>query len=194
MPKLRFFLIAAFFCLLSVVAKAHPHVWVYTDVEILVSNKKITGLKVAWNFDEIYSASFLKDADINKNMKLEEDEIKHTLQSVFHDNLDALYGFMHIQMNQKKSEFTVENPKVWMGDDETLTYTFEIKFEEAIQANGLHDIAFYDPEFYIAFEQSYDMKFSEKLPCTYKLEEKLGLTIYEGLFSPEIYQLTCKET
>lgn len=191
MPTLKLFLILLAFTLLPNWSNAHPHVWVYTSVEILLSNKQITGVKVHWNFDELYSASFLQDADANQNLKLEENELRYTLNSVFKDNLEALYSFMHIKMDQQKSKFKLLNPKIWMGDDETLNYVFELELEEPVSLDGLHEIAFYDPEFYISFEQDLDLKWSQETECAYKLRENRKIIIYDGLVHPETYQLNC---
>lgn len=178
--------------MLSNLSNAHPHIWVYTNVELLMSQNEITGVKVHWNFDEIYSASFLEDADTNRNMKLEDNEVQYTLNSVFKENLDALYNFMHIQFNGTKSHFTIDKPKIWMGENETLNYTFELKLEKPVTIEGKHEIAFYDPEFYVSFEQSYEMEIPEQAQCSYELEENEGISIYGGLMHPETYKLYCK--
>lgn len=193
MPTLKLLLLTFALSISSNSSNAHPHIWVYTDVELLVAQNEITGIKVHWNFDEIYSASFLEYADINRNMKLEEDEVQYILKSVFRDNLEALYTFMHIQMHGKKNKFHLKSPKIWMAKDETLHYVFALILEEPVSIKGNHEIAFYDPEFYVSFEQSYEMKIPEQAKCLYELEENKDISIYEGLMHPETYKLQCKE-
>ena len=76
------------------VALAHPHIWVYTDVEVLAQGDLATGLKVHWNFDELYSASFMHEADQNGDRHLSQNELKHTVDTVFGDNVvNILYMY-----------------------------------------------------------------------------------------------------
>lgn len=192
MPQLIVLLFIGLFFFSIKPAHAHPHIWVYTDVEVLSDNQSMTGLKVHWNFDELYSASFLEEADKNGNMKLEEEETYETIQSVFQENPQDLFPFMHVVLGGKKQTFHLENPKIWMAEDETLHYTFNIVLDEPSQLKGGHEIGFFDPEFYVSFEQELDLKLPQGFQCSSKLEENKNISIYDGLVHPETYQLNCK--
>ena len=194
MPRLITTIFVGFLSLIAKPVQAHPHIWVYTSVEVLIDQQNITGIKVHWNFDELYSASFLEEADKNGNMELEPEETLDTIQSVFKENPQDLFPFMHILLNGSKQEFYLEDPKIWMATDETLHYTFDIVLNKPVPLKGHHEIGFFDPEFYVSFEQELDLKLPNNAQCLQLLEENKNITIYDGLVHPETYQLSCKGT
>lgn len=171
---------------------AHPHIWVYTDVAPVVRNGFINSFKVHWNFDEVYSATFIQDADTNFNGKIEESEVQHTIQTVFEQDPEILYTFMYMHLNGHKQKFTLNKPKIWLSEDETLNYSFDIIFDDPIPLVGVHEFGFFDPEFYVSFEQSYEIDLPENLNCSYELKENLEISIYDGLVNPETYKMKCE--
>tara|TARA_R110000868_G_scaffold262401_1_gene520980 strand:+ start:154878 stop:155462 length:585 start_codon:yes stop_codon:yes gene_type:complete len=185
------FLFLFLFTFSAQVAQAHPHIWAYTDVEILTDSNQITGLKVLWKFDELYSVAFLQDADLNKNMKLEKSETEYAIQTVFKENPESLFPFIYLRFNGKTHTFKFQNPTIWMAEDETLHYQFSIILDQPAPINGTHDIGFFDPEFYISFEQSYDLTLPQHAICKYELEENKNISIYGGLVNPETYKINC---
>lgn len=182
---------AIFAMLMPIVALAHPHIWVYTSIEMITENDKITALRVNWNFDELYSTSFLQEADENKNKKLEPEEAAKTIQAVFIDGQEDLYPFMYIRHNGQKIDFTLENPTIWM-EDETLRYQFDIKLKTPQPIKGTHALGIYDPEFYVAFEQDWTMKLPENVTCEQELAENKKISIYFDSVNPETYALACQ--
>ncbi len=191
MPRFIKFFVTFLMCVPSV-ALAHPHIWVYTDVEVLAQDGLATGLKVHWNFDELYSASFMHEADQNGDRHLSQNELKHTVDTVFGDNVVNLFPFMHIQFHQTKGGFAIQNPKIWMSEDETLHYQFDIVLDQPVPLKGVHEIGFFDPEFYVSFEQNYDLRMPTDSNCKAALEENVKITIYDGLIHPETYTLNCE--
>lgn len=173
-------------------AFAHPHIWVYTDVGVIVHQNNITGFNVTWNFDELYSAAFMQDADTNKNMQLEPVEAEETIQKVFIENPANLFPFIHIKLNGKDKKYQFKKPTIKMGEDETLYYTFSIILDEPTPITGAHEFGFFDPEFYVSFEQSYTLDLPQPSKCEYNLKENKNIFIYDGLVNPETYTLNCK--
>lgn len=171
-------------------AFAHPHVWVNTSLELLIEGKKITGIRAHLSFDEMYSTSFLMDADTNGNKKLDQNETQEIIQAVFLDNQKDLYPFMYMAPLGKEVKFTLHKPSIWM-EDEYLNYKFDIIFDEAKPVKGIHEFGMYDPEFYVAFEQDLDMKLPEGISCKQQLEENKNISIYMDMVNPETYTLVC---
>ena len=179
------------FLLLPMQSFAHPHVWVETSLKLLVNNGEITGIRVNWVFDELYSASFLLSADTNKNKKLEKAEAAHTVKTVFVDGQQRLHPFMHIVLNGSKTPFTLQNAQIWMEKDD-LNYQFDISLSTPQPINGQHEIGIYDPEFYVSFEQMPNIELPADVSCTQKLAENRNISIYFDMVNPETYALTCK--
>lgn len=193
MSKLILTTLTVFSLLLPQASWAHPHIWVYTNVELVTDQNKITALKVHWNFDELYSASFLEDADLNGNRILEEDEAQVVVSSVFEETPENLLPFVYLRWGGEAATFKFSEPKAWMDDNETLNYTFSIVLDEPVEMGGEHSIGFFDPEFYVSFEQELDIKLGKNTSCTSNLEENKNITIYDGLVNPETYTLNCQK-
>jgi ABC-type uncharacterized transport system substrate-binding protein len=187
------FIITLFCALMAgATALAHPHIWVYTTVELIEENGKAKGIRLHWNFDEMYSSTFLLQADENKNGKLEEDETLFTRAEVFENNPEGLTQFMLFKFNGEETQTTnFKDIKIWFDDKETLHYSFDLIFDAPKELTGKHTIGFFDPEFYVSFEQDLDMKLAQNSQCNATLMEDPQVTIYDGLIHPETYQLTC---
>lgn len=168
----------------------HPHVWLDTSLELLVEQGNIIGIKVHWEFDALYSTSFLVEADTNNNKQLDVNETADTIKAVFTDGQQDLYQFMHIAPIGKKENFTLTNPKVWM-ENENLNYTFNIMLTTPQPVIGQHEFGIYDPEFYVAFEQDLNMILPAGVTCEQSLKENPNISIYYDLVNPETYTLTC---
>lgn len=172
-------------------AVAHPHIWVHVSTTMLAENGYIQGFKSQWSFDEMYSESFLMDADVNLNKKLDAFEADDVKNTVFNpNNADILKFFLH-KMNGKNTEFTFKDVKVWFEDD-VLNYSFTALFNKPQPLKGTHKVAVFDPEFYVSFEQDLDMTLPTGIACTQELTEDDVITIYNGLVNPETYKLNCQ--
>ena len=192
MSKLKFYFFTLIGIFIPQILMAHPHIWVYTNVIPVIENGFIKSFKIHWNFDEVYSATFIQEADTNFDGKIEESEVQHTIKTVFEDDPQSLYPFMYMHLNGQSQQFALFNPKIWLSDDETLNYSFEIQFKEPVPVTGKHEFGFFDPEFYVSFEQSYEMKLPKDAKCTYELKENLNISIYDGLVNPETYKMNCE--
>lgn len=185
---------------------AHPHVWVDTDLTLLVEGNSFTGLKVEWVFDPLYSASFVQEVDTNGNQQLEPAEVAAIRKATFETELAMLEPFFLLKFgkpnnglrdnpyaNVPEADFTAPQSRIWYdAANEALHYTFTLKFTEPQPMAGQHKVAVYDPSYYIAFEQHLDIQFSAPTGCTYLLEEDQSIRIYQGLVHPETYKLSCQ--
>lgn len=179
--------------LLPIQAFAHPHIWVDTSLEILADSGEMTGVRVRWSFDELYSTSFLQEADSNSNKKLEKSEADKTIQAVFVQDQEALYPFMYIRPFGGEIGYSLKNPFIWM-DGEYLKYQFDIVFDMPQPLNGHHEFGIYDPEFYVAFEQDLNMRLPASMSsCKQTLAENQNISIYMDMVNPETYKLICED-
>lgn len=56
-------------------ASAHPHVWVATRSQVVFENGALSGLRLTWLFDEMYTMAALEGLDTNKDGKVEGAEL-----------------------------------------------------------------------------------------------------------------------
>ncbi len=187
---------------------AHPHVWVNTDLTLIIEDGAFTGLRVKWVFDPLYSVSFMQEVDTNGNQRLEDAEVAPIIKATFETDLAALKPFFLLAFNRPDTslkddpyahvpaaDFTIPQADIWYTPaDEALHYAFTLKFTTPHPISGQHKVAVYDPSYYIAFEQALDISYTKPTTCQEKLTEDKSLTIYQGLVNPETYKITCKPT
>lgn len=170
---------------------AHPHIWAHTTLKLLTQDDKFQGFQVTWVFDELYSTSFLLEADTNKNHKLDPEEADFTINAVFTEGEEDLFPFFHIAPHLKTEPFSLQNPQISMTAQDELMYKFDVIFDVPTSLKGSHKFGIFDPEFYVAFEQDLDLIIPKNANCTQYLQEDLSISIYNGLVNPETYTLTC---
>jgi ABC-type uncharacterized transport system substrate-binding protein len=187
--KLSIFLILFF---VSFKAFAHPHVWVATDLNLITDSNFITGIGVNWSFDEMYSSAFMQDADLNNDKKLDLLEEKAIEKQVMHNAIKTLRPFIMLKFNGfDVTEFSFNDLKIsYDKKTEKVSYDFKIMLDKPQKLSGNHKIAIFDNEYYVDFEQSYNLKLPKN--CTFDLEEDSKVLIYNGIINPETYKLSCK--
>ncbi|HAG53162.1 MAG TPA: hypothetical protein DCL21_05180 [Alphaproteobacteria bacterium] len=180
------------FCLLSLKAFAHPHIWVYTDLALKTEGNKIIGVNVNWVFDEMYSSAFLMDADLNKDKKLDQSEAEAMQKQVMEKAVKTITPFIMLKLGGKDVYgYKLDNLKIkYDEENEQVSYNFDLKLHTPRSLEGSHKIALVDDAFYVAFEQSYEFKIPKS--CSFDLIEDQDITIYDGMINPEVYQLKCK--
>jgi len=57
------------FCVAARPAAAHPHVFIDNIVTFVFAGGKLTGLRLLWGFDAVYSQSLLEDFDTDHDGK-----------------------------------------------------------------------------------------------------------------------------
>lgn len=138
---------------------AHPHVRLYSKLEVEYSEDKCAGFWVEWQFDDYFSASVIHEFDKNKNGLFEDNEIKDIYNGAF-INLKNYGYFLFLRKNKTRQHpKKVENFKAWQKDN-LLFYSFYVPLQ------GMN----YGDDFYIAvFDRSFycDIKYSE-IPVTIK--------------------------
>lgn len=172
---------------------AHPHVWIYTDVEFHMLESKLNFIRVKWNFDEMYSSAIMSESDTNFNGKLEEDE-QHAMYLDTFAQPEAIYPFMFFDFgNGKVLPKDFRNFSAYVEGDESLSYEFDVYFEDEISlSKSAPKIGFFDPSQYIAFEQSFTLAFEGDGPkCNASLESAEFITLSLGFAHPELYMIDC---
>lgn len=188
-------LVTFLLCIISINAYAHPHVWVYTDAGLNVKNKKLESISVKWQFDEMYSATFMLDADINRDNYLDKKEQSKIEKEVKAELYQRLNKFILIKPEGKheiKDYYFSDLNINYDTEKEVVIYDFKLKLKNPINVNGHIKLAFLDYEYYIGFEQSYDLDLSHAKSCKANLLEDGSIEVYGGLLNPEVYQIECK--
>ena len=148
---------AATFLLLAsnLVASAHPHVWVVVKSEVLFgADGKITGLRHAWTFDEMYSAFATQGFGTDGKPPTPEE-----LQPLAKTNVESLAEFDFFTFAKhggEKPEFG--DPIDYSIDEDTnkiITLHFTLPLKTPVDARKPFSFQVYDPTYFVscAFEK-----------------------------------------
>ncbi len=161
---------------LTVSAAAHPHVWATVRSEIVFGpDRKITGIRHAWTFDEFYSAMAVQGLDGDEDGTYSKKELD-PLAKVNVDSLKDFGYFTFVRVAGEDKFLPLKPPEDYSidYDDTALTLNFTLPLETPLDpgAKGA-TLDVYDPSFFVAFG------FAEKDPvkiggaapgCTAKLD------------------------
>lgn len=157
-------------------ATAHPHVWATVRSEIVFGpDRKITGIRQAWTFDEFYSAMAVQGLDADGDGVYSREELE-PLAKVNVDSLKEFAYFTFVRAGKEETFLPLKPPVDYSIDYDktviTLHFTLPLQTPLDPRAKGV-TIDVYDPSFFVAFG------FAEKAPvkitgsapgCTAKLD------------------------
>jgi ABC-type uncharacterized transport system substrate-binding protein len=133
-------------------ASAHPHIWIDYSATILCRNDTITGVRIAWTFDEMYSASLFRDYTSKPKGPLTAADIAELRKDAFQDTAEQHY-FTDIVLDGKPLPVTraADFDAAYDGRKMTYRFTVPLDLKPGTSANNL-EIDSFDTEFYIDFE------------------------------------------
>lgn len=139
----------ASFLLGAASAKAHPHVWIDLQTQVLLNDRgEASGLKVIWKLDEFYTAYVIEDIarDGNRTREKALADIARETQ----ENLAEFDYFVRVRANDEPQTFKVTKPmKAWV-DDRNLWMDFTVGFDRPLDlAARSVRYAVSDPTYYI---------------------------------------------
>ncbi len=134
-------------------AAAHPHIFIEEHVEVLFDQNNVTGVRMTWSFDELYSSMLRSDYTGTKKGPITAKDGQNLHEKAF-NNLASVHYFTTMSLDGKPVTFGV--PKDFTASfnaDDKAIYSFVIPLAlpKAV-ANSLLEIAVFDPEYYVDFE------------------------------------------
>ncbi len=79
-------------------ASAHPHGYADTRVTFVLEQGKVTTIRIEWQFDQVYSAMLLDDADIDRDGRLDDGERAVAVED-WQFNLEEFGYFAHLTLD-----------------------------------------------------------------------------------------------
>lgn len=172
------------FLFTSIVAFAHPHVWMKSSFDFVFREKQLRGVYISWTFDKFFSSDIIAAYDKNRDGNFNESETKEVFENAFISTKNYYYfTFIRVGKNRTSpkqvslSDFSVRQKA---GE---MTYTF---FVDLSAYKNEHEIfiACYDYTFFcdIAYPESC-VKFSgNENSATYKIVENKNYPVYYDPF------------
>lgn len=132
-------------------AQAHPHVWVTVTSQLVYDAKgAVTGVRHAWQFDDMYSTFALQGLESKTKGVFTRDE----LAPLARVNIEALKDsdfFTYAKAGGKDVEFT-DAADYWLDfSKDVLTLNFTLPLKAPVTAKNL-TIEVYDPTYFVDFD------------------------------------------
>jgi ABC-type uncharacterized transport system substrate-binding protein len=167
---------------------AHPHVFLHTGLQILFDEKGLSGVRVIWMFDEMFSNMIISEFDSNANGRFEPAEIDNLKEGAF-SYLQNFDYFTHIKIDGNPFEVKFVRDFTAKIKGHTLVYQFLVPCHvSAIDAVKEVKLSIYDHSYYcsvflakeaIAYQnhQSYEVE--------HRIERNRKDAYYYGQIFPE---------
>lgn len=132
-------------------ASAHPHVWVAVRSEVVFApDGRITGVRHAWEFDEMYSAYAVQG--LGKDGKPPTSEELAPLAKTNVESLAEFDFFTFAKQNGAKLAFKQpENVKLEANEKKLVTMRFFLPLETPVAAKKPFSFQVYDPTYFVSF-------------------------------------------
>jgi len=137
---------------LPAIAVAHPHVFADASLEVVVSSDRtVKSLGHVWRFDDLFSSTVLFEFDKNKDLQLDDAELKDVSRTVY-ESL-AEYGYFQLVTHDGKDvKMKPPSDLVAIYEDQQLTIMFQSEPAEKLALSGKVEFGIYDPTFYTAID------------------------------------------
>jgi ABC-type uncharacterized transport system substrate-binding protein len=183
-------------CVAAHPAAAHPHVFIDNIVTFVFAGGKLTGLRLLWGFDAVYSQSLIEDFDTDRDGKFSAAEIA-TMKKTSLTGLKPFGFFTHIWVDGKPMKAFDATDLTASRHGDFVIYDMQIKLAKPLdpRSNKI-ETSIFDDSYYIdvALNSAHPVVF-EGLPdgqCSYKVTEDAKRAYYYDSVYPEVIQLACK--
>ena len=167
---------------------AHPHVFIVQRLNVVFDNKGLSGIKVRWGFDTMFSSMIAGDHDHNRNGRLESKEVQTIKEQAFNYISNYNY-FTFIKIDGKPFEVKYIKDFMAVLENNKLIYEFFVpchvsaigQFKEII-------VATYDPSYYTAIffakNRPASLSFSEPYDVKSAIRQDKSTLIYYDMINP----------
>jgi ABC-type uncharacterized transport system substrate-binding protein len=159
---------------------AHPHIWIDSRVEILVSDDRVDAVRAHWTFDPFFTEMILLDFGRARDGRFSDAQISAIRDGAF-QNLRHFGYFTTVRVDGNEIPIErVENFHAYIDDEGDLVYQFDIPLGLALgERDRSIAVAMYDETFFT------DMVFREN----YALVHGAQRLSYETELTRELYQV-----
>jgi ABC-type uncharacterized transport system substrate-binding protein len=145
------FLIILLFIVGAVKSEAHPHLFIEPSLKLLVTDQKITGLRVNWLWDKWWTEDVMAQCDLDKNGHLDSSEIKKVYKDFF-IGIKSFNFFTEVEVNKKTIKYSdIKNFNARLNTENLLEYEFEIPLNQPLEVKANIRVRFSDQTIYTAF-------------------------------------------
>lgn len=131
-------------------AFSHPHVFITQRLGVQFDEKGLAGIKVSWEFDDMFASMVAQDHDLDRDGRLDPMEVRQVREKAFSYISEYNY-FVFIRIDGKPFQVRFIKDFTAILEDNVLVYEFLIPCHvTAIKSDKKVTIATYDPSYYTA--------------------------------------------
>ncbi|HYL49445.1 MAG TPA: DUF1007 family protein [Stellaceae bacterium] len=139
-------------------AQAHPHIFIKQSVVALFDQSALTGFRLTWRFDSMYSSMMRADFVSTKSGPLTPADVKNLHDKSFADLKDVHY-FTTVTFNGKPLPLDTPTNFSATADGGNIAYTFDIPVRpdpHDLRPENVVAITVFDPSYYVYYELASD--------------------------------------
>lgn len=167
---------------LNIYSYSHPHVFFDANINVKIENKKLEGIELQLNLDELNTRLNKRILKPDKEMNVEQENI------VF---LRHLFKHIRIKYNNKsykEDDIIFEQAKLENG---SLEIYFFVPIDEKIDRNSKLKVALYDTKYYYSYDyEKSSLKIDKAVKAKVDFFTNDKIKFYFNLISPNEYEVS----
>jgi ABC-type uncharacterized transport system substrate-binding protein len=134
----------------STSAVAHPHVFVDYAVTLVLVGERLTGVRLTWTFDDLFSGFILQEFDQDRNGVLSVSEVQRI--EAKHLSQFKRVGY-YTAINLNGNQVTVPDAREFRATvaKGLVTYEFTLPLAASLASTTAIEVSVDDPVYYIAY-------------------------------------------
>ena len=143
-------LVSVLVCLMVGPVGAHPHVFIDYAVMLVVSADRVTGVRLTWTFDELFSGFIVQEFDKDRNGALSPAEVQRIEATHLAELQKAAY-YTTLNVNGKPGPSPVAREFRATAVKGIVSYEFTLPLALPLASTTAMEILIDDPVYYIAY-------------------------------------------
>jgi ABC-type uncharacterized transport system substrate-binding protein len=177
-------------------AAAHPHVFITSDAAFLFAGNMVTGVRIGWLFDDVFSDNVIQEHDRDHDGRFDAKEVADIEANAFRAVKDYHY-FTHIWIAGKMLEPIRVHDFNAQQVNGRLIYGFTVPLPQPVDPRTTRiQLEMYDETYFVQFdlapEKAVRMEGSPTLACRGKVTKDQKRRYYGGAIVPDQITLQCE--
>ena len=177
-------------------AVAHPHVFIDNTVNFVFDGGKITGFRMTWVFDDVFSDELLTDFDANHDKNFDAAESKKIAATIW-PNMQPFHYFTYVWVDKQDLGLILPTDFKASASKGNVTFDFLVPLPKPVDPKTQSlAVEVYDHEFYVEVDlhKTEPVRFTqmENVSCTPHVRDDPSRAYFGGYVNPQEITLACK--
>ena len=177
-------------------ASAHPHVFIDNTVNFVFAANKITGFRLTWVFDDVFSDELIGDFDANHDHAFDAAESKKIAATIW-PNMKPFHYFTYVWVDKKDLGLILPTDFKASIAKGIVTFDFLVALPKPVDPKTQSiAVEVYDHEFYVEVDlhKTNPIRFTDMqaIACQPHIRDDTSRAYFGGFVNPQEITLTCK--